>query len=34
LNPARFTIRTAIARTRDVDPWRDYWKARQKLPIR
>ncbi len=34
LNPARFDIRTAVARARDADPWRDYWKTRQKLPPR
>ncbi|MES1207452.1 MAG: non-homologous end-joining DNA ligase, partial [Pseudomonadota bacterium] len=34
LNPARFTIRTAVARAREPDPWRDYWSARQKLPNR
>ena len=27
------TIRTAIARAREADPWRDYWNVRQKLPI-
>jgi bifunctional non-homologous end joining protein LigD len=32
LDPARFTIRTAVARTKEPDPWREYWKSRQKLP--
>jgi bifunctional non-homologous end joining protein LigD len=32
VDPARFTIRTAVARANEGDRWRDYWKARQKLP--
>jgi bifunctional non-homologous end joining protein LigD len=33
--PGRFTIRTVpayLARVR-IDPWRDYWNARQRLPM-
>ena len=32
LDPARFNIRTAVARARGGDPWADYWTCRQKLP--
>jgi bifunctional non-homologous end joining protein LigD len=32
LNPARFTLGTAVARAREGDRWADYWKCRQKLP--
>ena len=34
LDPSRFTIRTAVARAREADPWAGYWKLRQKLPAR
>ena len=34
LDPARFTIRTAVARAREADRWSGYWKARQRLPRR
>jgi bifunctional non-homologous end joining protein LigD len=33
--PSRFTIRTVpayLARLR-TDPWRDYWRTKQSLPI-
>ena len=35
LNPARFDIRTARAylSRRRADPWRDYWKAKQRLTL-
>jgi bifunctional non-homologous end joining protein LigD len=32
LDPARFDIRTAVARSRERDPWSGYWTCRQKLP--
>jgi bifunctional non-homologous end joining protein LigD len=32
LDPGRFTLRTAVARSRQPDPWATYWRARQKLP--
>ncbi|HXU64326.1 MAG TPA: DNA ligase D [Polyangia bacterium] len=32
LDPARFTIRTAVARAGAGDPWADYWTCRQNLP--
>ncbi len=33
LDPARFTIRTALARARESDPWAGFWKTRQKLRL-
>jgi bifunctional non-homologous end joining protein LigD len=32
LDPARFTLQAAVARSRQADPWAGYWSARQKLP--
>jgi bifunctional non-homologous end joining protein LigD len=32
LDPGRFTLQTAVARSREADPWAGYWRARQKLP--
>jgi bifunctional non-homologous end joining protein LigD len=32
LDPARFTLRTAVARSREPDPWAAYGRARQELP--
>jgi bifunctional non-homologous end joining protein LigD len=33
LDPARFTIRTAVARAREGDRWAAYWRTRQRLTI-
>ena len=36
LNPARFTVKSAPAflSKRPVDPWRDYWRSKQRLKLR
>ncbi|MFQ5695870.1 MAG: hypothetical protein ACE5HB_07770, partial [Terriglobia bacterium] len=31
LRPERFTLKTILKRLEKDDPWRDFWKSRQRL---